>query len=273
MPNRVIRDGFLDSEKINTCSESAQLLFVRLALVVDDFGCYDGRPEKIKSACYPVSDKSLADVRQMTDELTKQKLIIRYVNNDKHYLFIPNFKQRMRIQRRKFPPPENCPTNDGQMSVIGPTNDGLNPNPNPNLNPNLNSNLNSNPNSNPKYKERKTPADGGSLKKSLSKKSSEKIAFILNNEKISWPYWQRIINMMHGDKFAAGRIFYRAFQKAKPEGIINWIEAGLKGKKQYALLPIEEESTMGASVGHWIDKNIFKFKDDSCQKIGDVLGI
>ena len=117
-----------------------------------------------------------------------------------------------------------------------------------------------------------TPAVGGSLKKSTpEKKKRDKTAFIIGSEKITWPYWQRIVNMMHGDKFAAGRIFYRAFRKAKPGSCTAWIEGGLKGKSPYALQPITDETTMAQAVQEWIDKNIFKFKDESIQTVGEIL--
>ena len=75
MANRIIRSGFLDSDKINGLPEDEQNFFIRLMLVADDYGRYDARPELLKSHCYPVSDKCLSDVRRMTDSLRSEGLI------------------------------------------------------------------------------------------------------------------------------------------------------------------------------------------------------
>lgn len=103
MPNRVIRQGFLDSVKINAMSEECQNFFIRLALVVDDYGRFDARPELLKSQCYPVSDKRLTDVSKMLAELKSKNLINLYSVNNKQYLEIIDFNQRLRQKRERFP--------------------------------------------------------------------------------------------------------------------------------------------------------------------------
>ena len=129
MPNRVIREGLLDSDKFNALNEKEQMFFVRIMLVADDYGCLDGRTEIIKSRCFPLSDIRLSDVGHMTDKLVSVGLIIRYVVQGKHYLFIPNFNQRLRIKRRKFPEPPGasdiCQADDGQMPDTCQADDGL----------------------------------------------------------------------------------------------------------------------------------------------------
>lgn len=122
MPNRVIREGFLDDEKINSLTEEEQMLFIRLTLVVDDFGCWCGRPEMIRSRCYPVTDKCLTAVRQSLDSLHRVGLIMIYEVAGKRYVHIPNFRQRLRKMVSKFPkPPEfsqyspSCQTTVGQL--------------------------------------------------------------------------------------------------------------------------------------------------------------
>ena len=105
MPNRILRDGFLTSEKINKCSDASQILFIRLMLIVDDYGRYYGVPELIKSACYPFDSKSLSSVSKSLSELVTNELIILYKIDSKKYIQINNFGQRLRQMKIKYPPP------------------------------------------------------------------------------------------------------------------------------------------------------------------------
>jgi hypothetical protein len=130
MPNRIIREGMLDSEKINSVSDATQMFFVRLMLVVDDFGRMDARCELLRAKCYPVSDKRVTDVRQMSAELVKAGLITLYRHENKEYLYINNFGQRTRIMRSKYPEPSHdmqMSAECGQTSDICQTDVGLNP--------------------------------------------------------------------------------------------------------------------------------------------------
>lgn len=118
MPNRVIRSGFLDSEKVMKLTEEEQNYFIRLMLVADDYGRFDARPEMLKSHCYPVTDKALSIVSQMTVKLVDTELIQVYEVNRKKYLQIFNFDQRLRQKRIKYPAPP-CQADDGQVADNG----------------------------------------------------------------------------------------------------------------------------------------------------------
>jgi len=113
MPNRIIREGFLDSEKINSLEDKDQLFFVRLMLVVDDYGRMDARPEFLRSRCYPTTDRHLSDIRQSIIELARKDLIVLYEVGNKQYLEIKEFRQRLRTMKSRYPAPL-----DGQMSDI-----------------------------------------------------------------------------------------------------------------------------------------------------------
>lgn len=115
MPNRVLRDGLLTSEKINHCSDSAQMLFVRIMLIVDDYGRFHGIPELIKSACYPFDSKLLSDVSKLLSELITNDLIMLYEVDNKKYMMIKNFNQRLRQMKIKYP----APTDDSKpLSIV-----------------------------------------------------------------------------------------------------------------------------------------------------------
>jgi len=127
MPNRVIRSGFLDSDKINSLKPEEQLFFVRLMLVADDYGCFDARPEMLRSACYPMSDIRPADVSKWLTRCREVGLVVLYEESGKIYLVIKNFDQRLRQKKRKHPqPPEYIEDTeiDGQMSDKCQTIDG-----------------------------------------------------------------------------------------------------------------------------------------------------
>ena len=44
MPNRIIREGHLDSERVDQLSEQAENFYSRLRLVVDDYGRFEYSP-------------------------------------------------------------------------------------------------------------------------------------------------------------------------------------------------------------------------------------
>jgi hypothetical protein len=105
MANRVIRDGILDSERVNKLSWPAEIFYRRLMSIVDDFGRGDGRIQILRSKLYPlkleeVSEKNLTD---WLNECVKAELISTYVVEKKPYLEIVDFKQTVRIKKQKYP--------------------------------------------------------------------------------------------------------------------------------------------------------------------------
>jgi len=105
MPNRVIREGFLDSDKVNTLNAPEQIFFLRLMLVADDFGRFDARPKFLESKCYPMSKKRI-NINKMLKRIHEVGLCKIYTVDGKQYLEIIDFGQRTRIMRSKYP---ECP--------------------------------------------------------------------------------------------------------------------------------------------------------------------
>ena len=108
MANRIIRSGFLDSEKINSLKESDQLFFVRLMLVADDYGHLDARTTFLRSHCYPVMNVTTEKVSRMLENLLSAALITKYSFEGKDYIEIVNFGQRLRTMRYKYPCPQSA---------------------------------------------------------------------------------------------------------------------------------------------------------------------
>jgi len=119
MPNREIRERLRFSKKVARLSDSEFRLFVLLMTCADDFGRYDADPMLIKSMCYPYDRHSPAKVGKCLAGLAEKEMIQLYEVDGKSYLFILQWKTRIRATKSKFPePPEytSCQTHDGQVS-------------------------------------------------------------------------------------------------------------------------------------------------------------
>jgi hypothetical protein len=124
MPTRILREGIISSESVNSISERAELFYRKLMSVVDDYGRYYANPISLLGACYPLRPTVCeADVKQMLSECIAAKLLVIYGGGK--FLLLLNFKQQTR-SKSKFPEPtENellskCTSNDKQICrVVG----------------------------------------------------------------------------------------------------------------------------------------------------------
>lgn len=138
MPSRYIRDGLLESTAIAAAGEPAEVLFVRLLLVADDYGRFDGRLSVIERKCWPDRGPGQEEIEQRLAKLAATQdprgvpLIVRYEVDQQPYLLIPKFRQRTRALKSKYPdPPQDFPQDDpqpqenaGQVTDTRPTHDG-----------------------------------------------------------------------------------------------------------------------------------------------------
>jgi hypothetical protein len=139
MPNRILRD-WTDSDAINALSAEQERLFVRLIMVVDDFGCFYADPRRVKVSCFPFNESVTFEHVAKWLRALSPRLVRLYAADGKEYLEIRNFNQRLRQMRRKFPEPpkenlnpetnprietnalvsqltDNCQSFDGQLTV------------------------------------------------------------------------------------------------------------------------------------------------------------
>lgn len=109
MPNRIVREGILDSDAVNKLTWAAEVFYRRLMSVVDDFGRYDARPEMLRAKLYPMRlDKvSLPDIVKWLADCVEAGLVRCYEVLSKPYLEIINFGQQLRQKRSKYPEPES----------------------------------------------------------------------------------------------------------------------------------------------------------------------
>lgn len=129
MPTRIIREGIITSEAVNSLSAHAELFYRRLMSVADDYGRFHSHPSLLRGACYPyqldrVSDK---DISKWLAECVNAKLI--FIYSEGKCLQIVKFGQQCR-SRSKFPEHSEsellikCISNDSHLlteSLRGPT--------------------------------------------------------------------------------------------------------------------------------------------------------
>lgn len=103
----MIREGFLDSEKVAALSWRTECFFHRLLLVADDYGLFDARPTVLRTRLFPLHlDKiSNQDIQDCLHETEEAGLVRAYCVGGKDYVQIINFGQR-RQSKPKFPLPD-----------------------------------------------------------------------------------------------------------------------------------------------------------------------
>lgn len=108
MPNRMIRDGILESEAVLSLPVEARWLYVTILLSADDVGLFEATPFKLAR----IADvrRELAD-RLMT-MLADSDLVRLYEVKGKRFGFIPRFGQRLQIKRIKHAAPPDALLSD-----------------------------------------------------------------------------------------------------------------------------------------------------------------
>lgn len=119
MPNRMLKESILSSEKFNSLTWFEQSTYIRLILLADDYGRLDGRDVILKSYCYPLDDKvTRSAISKAISHMVNVGLLQKYEVNNKPYLYFPNFGkyQRLRSKTSKYPAPLNGAKNDSCQS-------------------------------------------------------------------------------------------------------------------------------------------------------------
>ena len=110
MSNRVIKDSIKRSPQIDSLTWFEEVVFYRLIVTADDYGCLDGRTVLLKNELFPtrenVTKKAIDDA---ISKLVSVGLLCKYTVSGMPYLFLPTWErhQRIRNKHRKCPePPE-----------------------------------------------------------------------------------------------------------------------------------------------------------------------
>lgn len=125
MPNRIIREGWLESEKIAKLDPKEERFFLRLCLRADDFGRFHSNPLLLKASLFPLCDDARStDIPRWLAACELAGLVRCYTAENKPCVEILNFRQRSRAATSRFPqPPDGPPANAGPMSDTCQTDD------------------------------------------------------------------------------------------------------------------------------------------------------
>lgn len=104
MPDRIIRDELLESERWLTLKDNAdRLAYITLLLRCDDYGNYSAEPFRLMRMWRDFGIATVELVAKTLTELMDHDLIRVYTVESKHYLHLPRFKNARRYWSRKFP--------------------------------------------------------------------------------------------------------------------------------------------------------------------------
>lgn len=108
MPDRVVRQDILTSDPVNSLSWAGEVFYRRLMSLADDFGRYEARLSLLRASLYPLKlDRvSEPDIVKWMRECVEAGLIRVYTINDKEYVEILKFGQRLRAMKSRYPAPD-----------------------------------------------------------------------------------------------------------------------------------------------------------------------
>jgi hypothetical protein len=107
MPNRIIREGILTSDRIETLDAAAEVFYRRLMSKVDDFGLYDARPSILRSSLFPLRIDRVreADISRWIAACEKAGLIALYTHDSKPFMQMLDTRWQTRAEA-KYPLPK-----------------------------------------------------------------------------------------------------------------------------------------------------------------------
>jgi hypothetical protein len=116
MPNRILREGILTSERVDAIADTpaVEVTYRRLQSVADDFGRYTAHPKLVRAAIYPLRLEMHTDddISNQFRRCEEAGLIRLYQVAGKPYLEILDFRQKTRAKRSKYPGPDGtCDVN------------------------------------------------------------------------------------------------------------------------------------------------------------------
>ena len=106
MPNRIIREAILTSERIDKLDAVSEVFYRRLMSKVDDHGLYDARPAILRSSLYPLRVDRVreADISRSLAACQSAGLIALYQHDGKPYLQMLDTRWQARSEP-KYPLP------------------------------------------------------------------------------------------------------------------------------------------------------------------------
>ena len=103
MPNRVIKESLKRSPQIDSLTWFEEVVFCRLIITADDYGCVDGRPIVLKHDLFPTKDSiTVAAVKNAVAKLAEQKLVVPYEVDGLPYLYLTTWTRHQRLRKRRI---------------------------------------------------------------------------------------------------------------------------------------------------------------------------
>ncbi len=90
------------SLQVNRLSLEARLLFTWMIAHADDEGRIRGEFDYIKGKVFPMTEYKHSDIEKFLDEITTQKLIIRWERNGEWYIEFPSWLDHQQIRKNRF---------------------------------------------------------------------------------------------------------------------------------------------------------------------------
>lgn len=106
MATRILRDGILTSERVNSLDWEAEVFYRRLLSIGDDFGLFDARPTILRPSLYPLKLDHMREtnIQRCLDDCSAAGLVRLYEVKGKPYGVIVNYGQRIRKESKpKYP--------------------------------------------------------------------------------------------------------------------------------------------------------------------------
>ena len=111
MPNRILHESIKYCPKMEQLNWFEEVVYHRLTVTVDDYGCLDGRIVLLKNTLFPTrEDISKDDIARAIEHMVALGLLRAYEAGGMPYLYFPAWEeeQRVRNKRRKFPAPPDA---------------------------------------------------------------------------------------------------------------------------------------------------------------------
>lgn len=105
MPDRIIRDELLTSERYWSVSDESRLLYIHLLLCADDTARYTGQNFSLRTRCFAGRPIEAERMECLLAELVSRDLIRLYEVAGERFVFIPRYRQRLRFTNSRFPAP------------------------------------------------------------------------------------------------------------------------------------------------------------------------
>lgn len=122
MPNRIIREGILTSDRVEQLDPAAEVFYRRLMSKVDDHGLYDARPSILRTSLYPLRVDRVreADIARWIAACEKAGVIALYQHDGKPYLQMLDTRWQARSEP-KYPLPtaNGCTQVHATAPVVG----------------------------------------------------------------------------------------------------------------------------------------------------------